>query len=792
MFLELIALKVLAAPVWTVYPAQGSVVSGHMAWLELVSAEPGTPPLPVADQGQILGPLEPLGPDRWRVAYQAPSNPGADILTLDGVAFPIAVVAPPAAPPPLQVDALVGVESLDLLVPLAGVGPEDVLIRSSEGNLSSIKPVEGGITVRLLPSDSKNPRLVVVSVLDLRDPAHAPQLILVRLKARQQATITADPGSEVLLKVGGRSWGPVTVNAQGEAQVVFEVPPGTRSYEILVTDPAGNTQKLPSGLPGPFPPVLAAIEAPRPEGGTDAWLLAWSSTGSPWTGEAPLCRYDRNEPVPAVLVSRGLYRFDTALNPPPDARSDVRLECTLQEANARLRLPTPGAGPARIELKVYPEAISADFPIADLQATLLDGRGDQLPPDGLQLLAGGGVISELDTSSGSLRAEYRAETALQRGQDSLMAAWYLPEGSGNPWNIQAWGKQGMECTLMARVLDRQGRPLSQSPVFIDGEGPFPTDEHGWLTHTLPSCSLHRFSAGEVSRWLAPTPASSLPDIKSPDLQASLVLPIQAGRIHQLSLEVSPRPLTVGSPASLVISLLDIAGSPVLDEPLTLSASEGSCSTPVQQNGVFVAVFTPGPGQQPRKVRITASTPSASVSTEVDLISRPVRGSMMASTGVISNFNGIVAPAFWIATDNRLPARIPAYLQLHTGLGTYHARIPLEHPTSGESIQVDAQFILLELGMVAIQRPSRFSLQAGLSAIFVPYLLDVSFGGQQGISGLALSTPGVSLQAGAGYRLGSSELALDMRYLIFTAPGDTVRFEGTPGGLAISLGYRILY
>jgi hypothetical protein len=69
---------------------------------------------------------------------------------------------------------------------------------------------------------------------------------------------------------------------------------------------------------------------------------------------------------------------------------------------------------------------------------------------------------------------------------------------------------------------------------------------------------------------------------------------------------------------------------------------------------------------------------------------------------------------------------------------------------------------------------------------------MDFEGDRGISGVDLASPGMAVQAGAGYRLGSSELFAEARFLLFTASSAQLAFEGSVGGASLAAGYRLLY
>ena len=229
-----------------------------------------------------------------------------------------------AAAEPL--DAQVGGPPVEFHLPLSRLpAAGDRALAVSEGRLLDQQEEPGGLRVLVQPGDGRQARMLALAYLDLSAPNHEPQLALARLSARQQANITAEPGNSVTLKVAGRSWGPFVADATGQARVSFEIPPGVVSYEVLVSDDVGNTQRLRAALPGPFSPVLVSMEALRPEGGADVWVGAYTATGLPWSGSPPTCRAGAALPSPSEPASPGLYRFRLPPTDPLDTRIDLQI-----------------------------------------------------------------------------------------------------------------------------------------------------------------------------------------------------------------------------------------------------------------------------------------------------------------------------------------------------------------------------------------------------------------------------------------------------------------------------------
>jgi hypothetical protein len=191
----------------------------------------------------------------------------------------------------------------------------------------------------------------------------------------------------------------------------------------------------------------------------------------------------------AVATGKGLY-LATVDEPASGALFEPRVECGLAEATVALALPLGTELPSRVELRAYPDTLSADFPIAQVQAALLNGRGERLPPDALRLTAQRGSL-ELSPVDGALRGEYRGAAAVEAGGDTLLAAWSHPVGEGLAWELElsAAAADGGVLVALVRARDRQARPLPGAPVRVRlGELAVDavTDARGWAKVLFPA------------------------------------------------------------------------------------------------------------------------------------------------------------------------------------------------------------------------------------------------------------------------------------------------------------------
>lgn len=794
----------------------GPPVPGGRAVVEVAVAD-GDAPLAgaqvtvVPSRGRVLASEGEVAPGRYRFRYQAGPTGEPDRFEIRvgeeppvGRSFALGSPPVPALGAPADGDAPVGAPRVELRFPSADPpDPADLVVRASEGRVLEVRRADDAVIVVVEPGPERYARALGVGVLDLRRPGERPVLGLVRLRARPQFSITAERGSTATLRVGGRSYGPFVADAAGQVLVAFDAWPGDTSYELVVADDLGNTQRSTGPLATSPRPVLLGLEGPLPgENGADVFLAAWTPAGQRWSGAPPTCRTGAGVREDAALAEPGLY--SVRVQPPvaSGALFDPRVGCVLQEATASLRVPLGGDRPARVELAVYPDAVSADFPIAQVQAALLDRSGNRLPPDALTLRADRGELTA-EPLDGALRAEYRGAGAVEAGGDRLEAAWSAPPGKGAPWSLELWAaadRAGL--VVSARALDRWDRPLGGVPVRLAAGSVVmerTTDARGWaqawLAWNAPVATVRAEAGAAVAETAAFRGAPArLPDPTAPDLFAAVDLPIRAGRVRTVWIDAAPRPLPTGSgqTADVVVRMHDAAGNLVSDEPVRIEATEGSVGPPeARADGAIVARYTPPAGLVARTVRLTASTSAGAASTDLELVPRPVRGSLAVGLGWLSDLGQVSTPTIQAAWTTRVPG-LPEAVQARLAVGGWSSDAVVRDPLADADIAVRTSMVPIEVGVAGVQRAGRQSLEAGIGAVVAPYRLAVDYGDERGLEGFALSSPGLALHVGAGWRLGGSEIFAEGRYYLFTASSPHVSFDGALGGVSLAAGYRVLY
>lgn len=800
----------LAAQVAVVLPS-GPPFPGERVSIEVATGDAsgpvrGPPPALSASRGRVTGAVTEVGPGRYLADYVAPGS-GADVDEIrvqfpgaPAVAWPIAIrPAMPRLASPRDADAPAGAPRVEVLFPAADPPEvEDVLVRASEGRVLEVRREANGIRVALQPGPERAARVLAVGVLDLRLPGAQPAWGIVRLRGRHSGNVTAEPGSRVTLRLGGRSYGPFVADSTGSAAVSFESLPGEGSYAIGVADDLGNTQEIESPLQAVTRPVVLALERATASG-LDILLAAWTASGVPWGGVPATCR-TTGDREPAVPLGRGTWRFGARAAPGGES-FDVRVECGVADSIVPLRVPVRAGVPARVELRVYPGELDADFPLAEAQAVLLDARGDRLPPEGLELQAEWGEVI-VERRGDALRAEYRGSEAVAHGTDVVRASWSAAPSRGAAWSVDAWARwEEGRLAVLARPRGRSGGPLAGIPVEIrvgDVLANGITDASGWVSAELAvaegDVARARVVAGAAMAEVAAFRGggAALPEPSAPDLWERVSLPIRAGKVRQVFLAAEPRPLLTGGgdTATISVRLLDAAGNQVRDEPLRIEASEGTVGALfTRADGTVEASYAPPPGQPAGVVRITARSGLGSWSTELELVPRPVRGSVGIDAGWLSNLGAVSSPRLGLSLEHDLPVPL---LGLRLGVGAYRFEGAASDASTGQDIAVQAEFVPIDLGLVVGRRSPRWSFSAGVSGVLLPHLVRARVGGELAVDGAGVGPPAALVRIRGGHRVDRGEVIAELGYLYATLPGGALSFEGNVGGLQAGVGYRLWY
>jgi hypothetical protein len=720
---------------------------------------------------------------------------------------------------PDHVDLVAGIQR-DLTVLLEGEdlpSPDLVVVESSEGEVQGVSAVEGGLQVRVLLGEERFPRVAIVVARDRRDTESPPVWIPVRLIGRPRIPVHTEPGAQVELEVGGRHYGPFTAGPDGIASASISGWPGEEVAAVHITDASGNVQHSTLNIGREGQPLLLAT------GGTEylpqtraspVFLAAFDAAGKPWTGPDPRCSVTPQGGGEVVKHAPGRY----TLVPIPPERGDyldLRLECSLPGTmvSTRARLPMGEGIPDHLLVRVYPAALSADFPVAQLQVLLEDRTGERVSPDGVVVGARIGEVHLEVMEGGALRGEYNGALASPQGGDHITARYDRPLGMGPVARVRVGhgapvltqGGQGLP--VYGRALDAQGRPLAGVELELkagEARALATTDERGWAEAELPVppggdlTILECRSRSVVARApFFPGSPGDVTDLGLPDLEQGVDIPIAAGRVREVFIDTEPAVLYTGpsAVARVRVRLVDRQGNAVTDESIRVTADVGEVG-PLRatSDATYEAWYRPPPELRSGTVQISAigQQGAAVGSTRIELSPRPLSWAVDLSGGVLSNFGAINSPLASVAVEGR-PFAKTGWVLVHTGLSFYADRKSILDEATGETIQVSTRFFPLVVGGSVRLERGLDALSFGGGMVALLHDSDLRFADQTSTGSAGISGPGAQLHVAYGRRIGAiGELAVGARYLLVTTRAGPLSYGGPVGGLAITGGYRVLF
>ncbi len=298
----------------------------------------------------------------------------------------------------------------------APTSPADVLVRASSGTVSGVVPLGGGrFAARYTPPQANYPHLAMLTVVDRRAPSDVWGSAVLALQGRVDYPVTARPGANVVLKLGGREYGPVTADAAGRANIPLVVPPGVKVATQISADSSGVTEGT---LDLQVPPTQrVAIFDPPPNVPADARaavsirVVVRKADGSPDVDSVPAMTVTAGKISEARHAGEGVY---VATFTPPNGRSasTATVQASLADGSKGASLDialVPGL-PANVELTAEPSVLVEGSTALKVYATLQDGEGTGLSGRQLRVRAAGAAFKAVtDLKGGDYRAEFSAD-----------------------------------------------------------------------------------------------------------------------------------------------------------------------------------------------------------------------------------------------------------------------------------------------------------------------------------------------------------------------------------------------
>jgi len=679
----------------------------------------------------------------------------------------------------------------------------DLRVVAGEGEASVDCSSSASCEVTWTPGPTPYPRAVPIFTHDERHPTRQPMVTVARLFAEPSIPVQTEPGAKVTLEIGSQSYGPLIANSNGMVRFDVSVGPADREAIATLEDKLGNRQKSTIMIGGKAGPSLAIThQGSIIEGGLPplVTIVATHASGSLQHRMVPVCDGLSSEGLVQTMPGAWAGYIDSGAN------SGQRVTCSLPDGTSvTKRVPVERSRATRLVVQSYPTQLSADIPIAEIQAYLLNGLGERLDPSGVHLTAELGRIQRDQMGTELLvRARYDGGAAAKAGQDVVRASWRRPSGSGGVWDLAIRGASPLgsgEILVDARAVDQGGRPIEGIPIQIDVEDSSKTANTrggGWATETFPwpgrkSWSVVEVRVGEQIRRTIVLPGDRAEAAAgSPDLLTDLLIPIQAGRVHGVILTPQPRELANdGMVGQIEVRLEDKLGNIIVAPGVEISASKGDVG-PVQlrANGVSVATYTPPLGMSPGPVRLTATTDDGrfSASTDVAVIHRAqnwgagFRGGLLAGSNALATFHSS------LFVEGKTPFE---GIYAKGSVSNYFLSTAGTDPITGDPVELGMQVVPIGLGGVFRKGLRRYPYWVGAQFILAPYDLNVQVGtNSQGAWGWL--GPGASLNSGVGVRILGGELFAEVEYLFMAAPSQTYGWVGSIGGVVVGAGYKLLY
>ncbi|MED5369882.1 MAG: hypothetical protein VX899_02600 [Myxococcota bacterium] len=769
------------------------------SWSEDQPAE--APPELALAGGELLA-LQPEGhPGVWELVVLPDATRPDLVVRVDGTGHSLALKAPSrpdfSAPTRLEGEVTEGI-----MLELSGeLTPPDIqVLLPKDLTLSAVEDTGSGLRLSLDPGPSQEARVLLVGLRDLRKPQSATHWVQLRLHRIAQVKLATEPGSKVSIRVGGRTVGPVAADRDGKVAVDVPVYPGETEAVAVSEDPAGNRSETRISLAISPPPALgiAAVEGAGQTPHVE--ISAQGPAGRAWTGAAPECLIPPGVELDLRPVAPGRW---TAWIPgverlPPD----LRVSCTLGKVQAQLQHVGGAGGPERVVLRAWPEELSSDFPVAQLQASLEDSRGDRLPLAGLELSAQHGAVEHLVMDGRVLRADYMGDGG--NPQDQVVARWVQPPSSEPVVALElSLSRRGQGREAVVRAFDAQGAPVQGAQISLRVDEyvlQAQSDARGRarLYFEPQGVQVVVVSTQGVEKQGLSLPWLEYPVIGElgPDLQTQVPLNVRAGRVRRAELSMDQEVLYTqrGAAANVVVVLLDRDGVPVPDEPVRLSASEGFLSSlqPLP-DGSLRAVYQPPPQLRAGKVQIRLEALDSSFEPQeftLVLAPPPIYRAPGLTVGGVLNFNGPLGPYLGLSFEQALRPPIP--FALRAELGVY--RVDRNVNLSSGSAALRMEVVPLVLSGHRRWDQGLWSTWVGAGLVVAPFRSRSWFVEdgleEPGTSQLGIHPPGLQVYAGRGYRLRGGESFAEIRY---TALGSSAEeFSGQIGGVTATIGFRIVY
>jgi hypothetical protein len=564
-------------------------------------------------------------------------------------------VTMPLAPSGIQVSATANPASVTLgpnaESTLSIVSAGDPAVRVSSGDVKQLTPMGGGrFTAKFIAPSVPFPHLAIVAVADAGDPRGGYNWSVIPLDGAIPFPVAGPAGATVVLRIAGKEFGPVKLDANGQGSVPVVVPPGTNTgTQVLVVNGQSTESQLDLKVPEsrrmtmfPLP-----LDVPVTVGSMPVRAVVLTPDGKPDTTAKVVFAANKGTMGPARHVNNGVY--EASWSPAPTDTGNVKISASVDGSKIQaddVSIALLPARPARITLATDPIEIGPNTTSLKIvaHATTADGQ----PVIGEVVEIGGSVLMKGPVSD-QKNGDYTATVGVPTAGVTRVTAFGHADVSRNPVRSVIFigedrvaddGASSVRLAVLA--TDLWGYPVANQTVLLElasGGGKLSTttvstDAAGigrveYIAGSTPGMARIRGSVGNASGWagilqvpdhaarfaIPVTGGTAAETAKSwVAVSPAVVVPLQGGAAPapvtavaaapalapvgaapaRIDLTVPPT-LSAGSTLVVTATARDANGSAIRGAGLTFLTSVGSFGPVTESDGVASATLTVPPG-----------------------------------------------------------------------------------------------------------------------------------------------------------------------------------------------------
>ena len=556
--------------------------------------------------------------------------------------------------------------------------------RATSGSVEALTFLGNGtFTARYIAKSVKYPHLDIITLVDERNPDTVYGVFVVKLTGKTDFPVSSAPNSTVILKVGGRDFGPYQTDTTGSARVPIMVPPGSGDAS-MVTVTGGVTTEDALDLKVPETRRIALFPTGSSVAGDSAQPVTVRAAVRTPSGEADgtakvTFTAAKGTVGAAEHVGGGIY--EATWSPPNlSAAEDIALSVSIDgEPGVQKDTLTVAAAPApagAIALTPEPAQLATGATGFSVYTKVTGNSGQGLDGrDVVYLVSGAKEKETKDLKSGDYRTTFSTTTA-EGVQVTAMAPGAV---SGAPLDrivlLPDTDRVANDGRTLASVIvlsvDRNGYPVPNvtASLKLAGDGKLAktvtTDENGaariyYTAGTGAGVNVISATSGDVTGTaaIAQLPASAgaveLPvsgDAATRDATkrfAGSVATVVIGRegstavaaadpgdmsgavgaLTSLGLSASPAEVAPGGSVNILINATDDNGRGVAGQALNVLATGGTVGAITDHGGGSYSATLTAPADASGNLMVVATTADGSVSQALSVaVNAPLWGTV---------------------------------------------------------------------------------------------------------------------------------------------------------------------